>query len=324
MFKHALFASLAFLLACGGVANASVNDGGAMLVHTNDAINFSIGWDHCSNDPKPADCAAVVTQSNKDVDTITMVYVMGIFDWANGADPEVSACQFGIRTSLPVDNFAAMNPCGPNALEIPGEGWPANDTGVAVAYSGSVLPQVGLPLYWFAVYGAPGDSIATGPYPYSAEGAAFADGSSPPLVDTVTRFGSVRWGTPGSKACPGLPVRGGCCLPTALCEVMLDSECESQNGIYIGDGAPCEACSACCYTNLTQNRVCAVTTAAGCDTLGDYPNNRPAWSGWGGVWPDGHGNICTTDPNDAGNHWYCSDQVPTKSTTWGNLRSLFR
>jgi hypothetical protein len=38
-----------------------------------------------------------------------------------------------------------------------------------------------------------------------------------------------------------MPLVGACCLPDGTCAVLTAAECEALGGIYLGDGAACEA-----------------------------------------------------------------------------------
>ena len=323
MVKRALLASLALLLLGGGGAIASRNDGGSMLVHTDDAVSFSSGWDYCANNPLPATCGELITQTNAEPENVNaIIWVVGAFD--PSSSPGVTAYQFGIYHNLPTGYFTAWGACGPGALEIPDATWPdESGTGTAIAYGAAVYPHFLFKMYWFAVAGQVGTHIDTGAFPHGTNGAAFADDGSPPLVDTVTRFGSVHWGEQGSNTCPVPPATGACCNPDATCVVGMENDCQAAHGIYLGNNSECTVenrCSACCYLDdQSQHRLCVVTTETLCNQ-----RLEPAWSGWAGIWPEGNGNACAATAQDADHAWWCSEQTPTKATTWGRLRTLFR
>ncbi|TVQ54792.1 MAG: hypothetical protein EA377_04830, partial [Phycisphaerales bacterium] len=49
------------------------------------------------------------------------------------------------------------------------------------------------------------------------------------------------------------PVSGGCCLPAGFCEVLTESQCAAQQGLFLGEDVPCSSVNcinlfgACCY-----------------------------------------------------------------------------
>ncbi|MDM7913747.1 MAG: hypothetical protein ACE15D_00595 [Candidatus Eisenbacteria bacterium] len=73
-FLLTLFGALSFLPLAATPALAGKNAGGAMIVHTNDAVNYTpTGADFCSDIYNPSDCVTAVTQSNKPPGVETMI-----------------------------------------------------------------------------------------------------------------------------------------------------------------------------------------------------------------------------------------------------------
>jgi hypothetical protein len=181
-----------------GPAMAGHNADGAMVLHTNDAVTYSIGSNYCANYPLPPACVDLATQSNR-IEQPAIIWVVGAFP--DSASPEVRAYQFGISHNLDPESFVRYGPCGPGFIEIGDPTWPhESGSGTAVAYSQAVNPQPMFKMYWFAVTGIVGSYLQTSPYHPGSDQAAFWDGS---VVDPCQRFGTLRWGTPGENQCPG-------------------------------------------------------------------------------------------------------------------------
>ena len=248
-------------------AMAGRNANGAMVLHTDDAVLWSAGWDYCARYPLPATCEALNSQTNHVPEQQeAIIWVVGAFEL--NSSPGVTAYQFGIYHNLPTDYFTAWGPCGPGALEIPDATWPyESGTGTAVAYGSAVYPHFLFKMYWFAVTGQVGTVFSTGAYPYGTDGAAFADDGSPPIVDRCDNFGTVRWGVPGQNQCPPIPTQGACCYPDGTCQFVDQAACQ---GVFQGLGVPCDPnpcpqpTGACCFTNGH----CTVLTQAVCQQQG--------------------------------------------------------
>jgi len=62
------------------VSQAARNGGGALVVHTNDAIAYSPGMNYCDSLVIGiSDCASAVTRTDKDEDTPAIVWVLAAF-----------------------------------------------------------------------------------------------------------------------------------------------------------------------------------------------------------------------------------------------------
>jgi len=244
-----LLLALGILALICSPAMAGRNANGAMVLHTNDAVRYSPSWDYCANNPLPTTCEQLVTQTNAVPEELeAVIWVVGAFDIHTS--PGVNAYQFGLYHNLPTGYFTAWSPCDPTALEVKDATWPdESGTGTAVAYGSPVYPHFLFKMYWFAVVGQAGTVFSTGVYPHGTDGAAFADDSSPPIVDRCNRFGTVRWGAPGANECPFIPTQGACCYPDGRCQFVEPTQC---SGVFLGIGVPCDPnpCplpGACCF-----------------------------------------------------------------------------
>lgn len=345
MMKRIMLGGLALMLVIAMPAMAGKNNGGAMLVHTDDAINYTFFAppDYCVlfDELGLAVCEDITTQSNFENALLgTMVWFVAAFH--PDADPGVTVAFFGLEHNLGAGIIAANGFCGPaNTLEVPDAGWPEDweNAGNSVAFGDAITGRDIFPFYYFGVYGTTGDFISTGINPLGK--ASFVSDDIPGFEDIVERFGTVRWFAPGSKDCPEPPVMGACCLADATCELLFEAECESATwgGTYQGDGTTCEVdCGACCYWRQdfdVISRRCVMTTADDCLDVerwnaitlevpqGDPPQLETVGADWS--YP---GAICTSDPEEADVAWYCQDPRDTPTATgeisWGKLKSLYR
>jgi hypothetical protein len=244
--KRLLFLSLVLCLAVGG-AQAGPNSNGAIIVHTNDAYNYSAGTACTTTLGMPASCADAITRSDKNFVTLgqrSTVWFLAAF--LPGASPRVASVYFG--TDVDDVNFDAgsnYGPCGPaGTQQVPDAGWPY-DVGNSVGFG---APVIGNTFFRFYVFGLDNyDDNPDAPNPWwcstinpTGGYAAFYDDSFPPVRDDITQFGCVRWYEAGENACPTISVEtGACCFATGLCEVITSNDCAGLNGTYLGDNVPC-------------------------------------------------------------------------------------
>ncbi|MDM7913748.1 MAG: hypothetical protein ACE15D_00600 [Candidatus Eisenbacteria bacterium] len=268
-----LLLALGILALICSPALAGKNAGGAMIVHTNDAVNYT-NLDFCQDQYKPADCASAVTRSDKDAATETLIWFLAAFP--EGADAVVAGVQFGVRHNLPpgqgyVPHWSA---CPTDALVLPDQGFPDTPGGTLI---GRLAPIAGnfQTFAWFGAYqNGAGSFFGSGVYP--GDGLAkFADDSVPPVEDLCFLFGEVRWMEAGYNDCPTAPVTGACCYPDGTCEVLEQTAC---TGDFMGEGTtcdpnPCEQPQACCFEDGScQNLLAADCTLAGGTPEGEGTN----------------------------------------------------
>ncbi len=326
MFQRILLIGCALAIAVATPALGFRNKGGAMLVHTNDAVVYTSSDDYCVS-TLPGTCEELVTRTDKPLEEAeALIWCLAVF--APEADPGVTTVQFGVTHNLPsADYISNYSPCGPNPLELPDGGWPFSggnpelpgQSGNLVTYSEPVYDQL-FPFYWFAVIGSLSDTyFGTRTYPATDE-AKFVDDGNPPREDLIDRFGIVRWAAEGENSCPVPEVPGACCTPWATCVILTESECTDtqgqfglKGGSYLGDGTTCDPfpnCGACC-TILGEGRDCTVTSPAKCAEM----------DGWFSY----SGSRCTYSavPESTMVGWYCGE-IAAKPSSWGILKSLFR
>jgi hypothetical protein len=265
-----------FLLALGilallcSPAMAGKNAGGALVVHTNDANNFTSNvCNRFETVDNPGGCFNAGTQTNKDDATPALIWLIAAF--APSSNPGVSAIYFGLNHNLPPAEgyFANFGLCGPaGSLELPDPGWP-DMGGNTVAYSTPVVGDQFFPFYFLNAFGFAGAFVGTGINPTGGY-AAFVDDSNPPVQDNITRFGTVRWGTLGNNECPvDQPNQGACCFPDGSCVITPEGQCSGdyQGNDTVCDPNPCRQPEACCF----EDEHCEDLLATDCVARGGVP-----------------------------------------------------
>ena len=318
--------TLTLLVSVVPMASAGLNGGGAIVVHTNDAYNYSVGTVCTTTLGLPADCASAVTRSDKVQPANATIWFLAAFDAS--ATPRVASVYFG--TDVDDINFDAgsnFGPCAPagSTSQVPDDGWPY-DNGNSVAFRTPVVGNRLFAFYFFAVQNYDEDPAVPNPWwcaTINPTGgyAAFFDDAFPPNQDGITRFGCVKFYESGSVTCPVPPPSGACCLTVAeeaVCQIVgSKNECDALDGTYQGDDTTCDApCSACCYWNGDPTlRYCVVTTADDCaNGVWSQVIIPDGWghnvgSAWAWVPSDATvGIACATEPPPAQtNRWFCQD-----------------
>ena len=266
-------------------AQAGRNANGALIVHTNDSVNYTSSGDYCGiNYDAPDSCGAAGTRTDKDEDTPAVIWFLAAF--RPEASPGVTTVQFGVMHNLPsADYFSGYGACGPQPLELPDGGWPfgdGNSSGNLVAYGAAVYSNL-FPFYWFAAIGSlPNSYLGSRTYP-STDEAKFVDDGQPPVEDLCHNFGMVAWDGTGQNTCPEfIPPQGACCFEDGSCQVLLQDECNTLGGTYVGDDTVCEP------TTCPQPEACCFYGGA-CEIL--LPEICIGQQGT----PQGPGSVC--DPN---------------------------
>ena len=320
---------------------AGKNDGGAMLVHTQNALAYTGTMTPCGatwETYAPAACEDVVTQADLGNETDRQL-IWYIAAFHPSAQPGVTVVFFGHDHNFPPgEGWFTGSFCGPaNSLEVPDAGWPEQvSAGNSVAFGSAVTGQHFFPFYYFTAYAFAGAYMATGINPTGGY-ASFVSDDSPGFQDRIDKFGTLRFYEAGETTCPEPPAVGACCLSDATCQILLETDCEGAfyNGQYQGDGTDCETtpCGACCWwrrTDITFFRNCVVTGRADCEE-GEWAQHKvyvetqqdSVGSNWS--FP---GTICAQNAEEADVNWWCEDprQNPTatEETSWGRLKTLFR
>lgn len=341
MMKRILLGGLALLVVCTSPVFAGKNDGGAMLVHTDDAVSWTGTICNQFDAVVPQDYTQLGTQTDlSDLDPVLIWFIAAFHE---SATPGVSVVFFGNDHNLPEFYITRAGFCAngtTGSLEVPDTGWPDNPAtaGNSVAFgSPLVIGDTLFPFYYFEVYGFTGAYFGSGINPTGGY-AAFVDDSNPPVTDRTDKFGVVRWYVEGENSEPEPPRLGACCLSTEAggCVIALESDCQptgaTYSGTYLGDDTVCEPglCGACCYWFTADaqppffyDRRCVVTSAADCadsESWGEHEHD-----GHGSNWSYG-GSICAGSEEHEAPEWWCETTAPiaTETTSWGKLKSLYR
>jgi len=238
---------------------AGVNQGGALLLHADPSIEFTTTrLDYCP-ELGSVDCASAETE----VSGGETVVVFALAAFRADVSPRVRAVSFGLRYPQNV-RVIAHRACAD--FEICEAGWPRSGYGTALSWS-AVQTQPTIPVYWFAMYNAGGGSALVEIVAHGAQGATFADDTTPATLDRIEGLGSLGFDRPGATPCPGPSIpSGACCLVSGDCEFLSEEECTAVSGIYHGNSVSCEttfctpAVGACCL----PSGVCQVLNIIAC------------------------------------------------------------
>jgi hypothetical protein len=268
-----LFLVCALMLICSP-AMAGKNADGALLVHTDDAVNYTFFAppDYCAEFETMdlMDCVEFNTSSNfVDPNGLlgALIYLVAYFH--PGSSPGVTVIFFGIEHNLAPGLIAGWDFCGPpNSLEIPDAGWPQEweTAGNSLAFGSPIAGDLIFPFYWFGVYGDAGNFIGTGINPTGGY-AGFVSDDNPGVLDEIFLFGYVEWFGPGHNDCDGPPV-DACCFPDGSCTLEVPGVCYDLGGIPWGvpfcEPNPCPQPWACCFEDGT----CVMLTEEDCYAAG--------------------------------------------------------
>jgi hypothetical protein len=248
-------------------AMAGKNAGGALVVHTDDAVNWTGTICQMFDSVVPQDCEALGTRTDKDEYTSALIWFIAAFP--EGSSPGVAVAYFGNDHNLPEYYHNRWGFCDngmAGSLEVPDTGWPdlPATAGNSVAWGSPILGDLFFPVYYFDVWGYadvyycsaknPNGVIDGVPTPW----AGYVDDSNPPVTDYIAddNFGCVRWYAEGYNGCPTAgPPTGACCLVTGQCVITagVDSCLALADAFeYKGDGTqcepnPCDQPGGCCF-----------------------------------------------------------------------------
>ena len=175
---------LGILILSASPVLAGKNHNGAMLVHTDDAYNWT--YDVCDNFDAwvPGFCGYLDTRTDKDETTPVLIWLIAAFPDGN---PAVSVCYFGHDHNLPAYYHNRWGFCGPaGSLEVPDTGWPDAPAtpGNSVAFGAPVVGDILFPFYYFDVWGFTGAYYCTADNPVGLY-AGYVDDSNPPELDEI-------------------------------------------------------------------------------------------------------------------------------------------
>jgi hypothetical protein len=211
-----------FLLSSLGIAGP--NRGAALLVHTDDAQEYSLGTDYSHRSglecPDDYDCPPYddpicrlnmwnVNPTSHRGSELTVFWVLVAVPEGNPARecPRIQAITFGVEYDDAMMHIVDWGTTAP--IELQTEYWPDPGEGTSIAFS-SVRPSPIVEAYWFAAfaYEATVFSLKSNPY----QGGVVADDAIPANLDTIEFYGKLGFngaeGTaPGSGGTPVPAVR---------------------------------------------------------------------------------------------------------------------
>jgi hypothetical protein len=301
-----LLLMLGILLLATSPVLAGKNCQGAMVVHTDDAHDWTHGvcdnFDAWVPDPE----WGYGTRTDKDEWTPALIWFIAMLP---GPNPGVSAVYFGHDHNLPEYYHNHWGFCGPaGSIEVPDDGWPDSPStaGNLVTFGSPILGDHVFPFYYLDVYGYSDVHYCTAINPVGGY-AAFLDDSSPPVVDECNSFGCVRWYEEGYNGYAYFAL-GACCFDDGTCLMYSAEWCWLDGGEYVGgcipcDPNPCPQQGACCL----PSGYCLMRLPDDCLFMGgEYV---------------GEGILCDPDP--------CSPtssvpEISTETVTWGRIKTSYR
>ncbi|MDM7916225.1 MAG: hypothetical protein QUU85_13330 [Candidatus Eisenbacteria bacterium] len=257
---------IALLAVIPCLAQAGKNAGGALIVHTNDAVMYRYPNPLCNPEYEPTSCEGAVTRSEASGNFPTVTWFLAAFP--DGSEPAVTELRFGVRHGFPPGQGYCVGwmPCGPNVAVDVTEGFPDTPGGARIAYL-DVVRDPFFPVCFFGFWALSGSYLGTGPDPRTGE-AHFVDDLVPITQDGIERFGEVRWYDDGYNDCPSAEV-AACCLPNGFCVMQPTDVCIEEGGDVLPDDACTpglcapDAFGACCLDDL-----CLISAPQACEDAG--------------------------------------------------------
>jgi hypothetical protein len=303
--------AVAALALIGSVAFAGPNAGGVLFVHNATLAAPSNplppGYVACDGGTVPATCDAANTQLNITDNTLWVWRVYAAFKPCSA--PRLKAISFGITYPdyntggdlILAGHGACIGDTGNGAQEYPSAGWPGSGGGNVLVYQYAQTTTI-TEAYWFAGYTYPYNGVAqfaVNANPDPDLGGTFGDDSLPTILDPIAAYGSLGFNEPGTITCPSEAAEGACCVGQ-VCTMTCEGDCQGNwlpNATCQPDN-PCVtvATGACCIGTS-----CFILTQADCLAQGGryIGDNQP-----------------------------CLDQtcqpVPTKTSTWGQIKAQYR
>jgi hypothetical protein len=201
-----LFQLTALSMMLATAASGGKNEGGVLVVHTDDAHMYYRSFCEDFEDWVPQDCELLNTRTDHDEYTPSLIWFIAAFD--SSCSPAVTSVYFGHDHNLPPGYHNRWGFCGPaGTLDHPDPSWPDDPAGSGnwVEFGSPVVGNRFFTFYRVDVWGFEGAYYGTGVHPAYGY-AAFKGDESPPNMDLCDRFGQVRWYEPGYNECPEPPV----------------------------------------------------------------------------------------------------------------------
>jgi len=288
--------AMAILACTGTLALAGPNAGGTIFVHFTPGIG--VPADPIFVDGGLAACDQAIATAPADEPILWYAYAA----FPSASSPRLKVITFGCNFDM---NYVGIlwSATVPGATEITFDGafgWPYPGSGKTVGFQETLTGTLS-EFYTFAGYGPSGYTFDLVPHPDPNLGGSFADDGSPSVLDAITCYGNLGFGTGGAACCPREPLPGACCYPDGHCEFVLEINC---GGVFQGEEVEClpETCpqpvtGACCLPDGT----CQVLTPDECHAI-------PQAQYMGDDVP------CTPD--------LCP--TPTERSSWGQIKNNYR
>lgn len=158
-----LFNLLVLCMAIATTAGAGKNEGGVLVVHTDDMHHWYRSTCTDFENWVPQDCEQFNTRTDRDAVEEVLIWFIVAFD--PSSSPAVTSIYFGNDHNLPVYWHYAWGFCGPaGTSEHPDSGWPDDPAGAGnwVELGSPVVNDHFFPFYRVAVFGFAGAYYGTG------------------------------------------------------------------------------------------------------------------------------------------------------------------
>jgi hypothetical protein len=215
-------------------AFAGPNEGGVLLLHCNETLQFSAGSDF-SGYAQLYDAKDAVTQVPGEGQGV-VYFVLASFD--DFSMPRLKSISFGIELSSPSVEPICWGVTGETNIVLPHSSWPSSGSGIGIGWSGPFTSRL-TEIYWFCGYAYAGQTVKliedTG---YGVPG--MVDDSFPPVLDTIAGYGILGFGVKGFNPRSGEDPTGACCNGSGRCLLRTKTGCQAMSGYnYTGDSTTC-------------------------------------------------------------------------------------
>ena len=214
-------------------AFAGPNEGGMLLLHCNETLQFSADGDF-SGYAQLYDAKDAVTQVPGDEQGV-VYFVLASFD--DYAMPRLKAIAFGIELSSPGVEPIRYGPSRPPSITIPIGPWPSSGSGIAMTWpDDSVFDRRLNEIYWFCGYAYAGQTVKLVKLPDKP----MVDDSFPPEADEIAGCGILGFGVSGFNPRSDGEATGACCSGSGRCMLRTETGCQALSGYnYTGDNTTC-------------------------------------------------------------------------------------
>jgi hypothetical protein len=221
------------LLVAARPAFAGPNEGGMLLLHCNETLQFSAG-SNFDGYAQLYDAKDAVTQVPGDGQGV-IYFVLASFD--EFAMPKLKSISFGIELSSPTVEPIRWGVTGETNIVAPIGSWPSSGSGIGIGWSAPFTRRLE-EIYWFCGYAYAGQTVKLVEDP--VHGGEMVDDAFPPILDTIAGYGMLGFGVKGFNPRSDGEATGACCSGSGRCLLRTSTGCQALSGYnYTGDNTVC-------------------------------------------------------------------------------------